>query len=99
MWRQGRTDLPPAGQQPWLLQTHDTGDSSAAAEAEEGWRRDGPTVRDQWLRTVICKTDEHKSLQDSTGNYMECPGISHPGEEYEEESKCAYNSVTLLCRN
>ena len=42
----------------------DTEDSSVAAEVEEGWRRDGPTVRDQWLRTVICKMDEQ---QEPTG--------------------------------
>ena len=42
----------------------DTGDSSAAAEAEEGWRRDGPRVPDQQLQTVTCKMDKQ---QEPTG--------------------------------
>lgn len=88
----------PQGNSRGSFRLTDTEDSSVAAEVEEGGEGMAPESGISGCKLLYVRWI-NKSPQDSTGNYMEYPVISHHGKEYEKESKCVYTWVTLLCRN
>ena len=89
---EGRTDLPPAGV---TAMVSSDSRSQRTALSWPRWRRGGEGMtRESGIsscKRLYVRWINNKSLQDSTGNYMEYAVISHHGKEYGKESKYVYN--------
>ena len=91
---EGRTDLPPAGVTAMVSSDSQT---QRTALSWPRWRRGGEGMtRESGIsgcKRLYIRCINNKSLQDSTGNYMEYAVISHHGKEYGKESMCITESL------